>query len=187
MMQELSLNVLDIAQNSIKAKSTLTIISIFKSIDEKTLIIKIEDNGCGMTEEQVQHVIDPFYTTRTTRKVGLGVPFFKMSAEMTGGGFEIKSTPNIGTVVTAKYNYEHIDMMPIGDMASTIVSLVSVNPDIDFVYHSKINDKEFTLDTREVRIILEGIPLNSNEVLTFIRDFINENQAEIEKEISLNP
>lgn len=179
-MQELSLNILDIAQNSIKAKASLVTISIIKTTKDKNMEISITDNGCGMTEEQVKSVVDPFYTTRTTRKVGLGVPFFKMSAEMTGGSFKIESKVDFGTKILATYNYDNIDMMPVGDMASTMVSLVSVNSDVDFVYIHKVDDSEFCMDTREIKVILEGLPVNSNEVLTFIKDFINENLSEID-------
>lgn len=180
-MQELSLNILDIAQNSIKAKASFISIIIFKDILNKKMTITIKDNGCGMTKEQVKKVIDPFYTTRTTRKVGLGVPFFKMSAEMTGGSFLINSEVNIGTEIIATYNYNHIDMMSLGDMASTIVSLISVNPDIEFYYLFKIDEKEFNMDTREIKTILKGLPINSNEVISFIKNYVKENQEEIEK------
>lgn len=180
-MQELSLNILDIVQNSIKAKASLIEISIEKNTSDKTMLICIKDDGCGMTKEQVEKVIDPFYTTRTTRKVGLGVPFFKMSAIMTGGDFSIESEVGKGTVIKAKYNYENIDMMPIGDMAATMLSLVSVNPDNDFVYLYGIDDQSFVMDTREIKEILEGVAVNSNEVLIFIKEFINENQQEVEK------
>jgi len=180
-MQEISLNILDVSQNSIKAKASLIEIFIHKNTISEETVITIKDNGCGMTQQQVSQVIDPFFTTRTTRKVGLGVPFFKMVAEMTGGTFEISSQLDVGTVVKAVFCYKHIDMMPIGDMAATMMSLISVNPEIEFVYTYKLDNKEFCLDTRQVKILLEGVPINSNEVLTFIKDFINENQTEIEK------
>lgn len=182
MMPELSLNVLDIVQNSVKAKASLISISVLKDTQQRELSISIKDNGCGMTDEQISRVIDPFYTTRTTRKVGLGVPFFKLSAELTGGSFSIESKVNVGTEVCAVYCYEHIDMMPLGDMAATMVSLVSVNPLIDFCYTYAVDDRSFTLDTREVRTILEGVPLNEPPVLSFISDFIKENEAELLKE-----
>lgn len=181
-MQELSLNILDIVQNSVKAKASLIEISICKTTVDGRLSIVITDNGCGMSEEQVKSVIDPFYTTRTTRKVGLGVPFFKMSAEMTGGSFEIESEIGKGTSLSAVYFYAHIDMMPIGDMAATMLSLVSVNPDIDFVYSFKKDAKGFTMDTREVKEVLEGVPINSAEVLSFIKSFIEENKAEVDQQ-----
>lgn len=179
-MQELSLNVLDIVQNSIKAKASLISVIVTKKTADKTMSIIIDDNGCGMSEETLKRVVDPFYTTRTTRKVGLGIPFFKMSAEMTGGSFKIESKLKVGTTITANYNYDNIDMMPLGDMASTMVTLISVNPDIDFLYTYGIDSKAFTMDTREIKQILEGLPVNSNEVLTFIESFINENTKEIE-------
>ncbi|WMJ23419.1 ATP-binding protein [Paludicola sp. MB14-C6] len=179
-MQELSLNILDVAQNSIKAKATLITIKIHKNTMSKTLLISIEDNGCGMSQQQAEQVVDPFYTTRTTRKVGLGVPFFKMSAELTGGTFTIQSELKVGTKISALYYYEHIDMMPVGDMASTMLSLISVNPDIDFIYYFSVDENEFCMNTQEMKTVLEGLPVNSNEVLTFIKNFINENQAEIE-------
>lgn len=180
-MTELSLNVLDIAQNSIKAKAAMVIVSIVRNTETKRLTISIEDNGCGMSAEQVQRVIDPFYTTRTTRKVGLGVPFFKMSAEMTGGTFHIESELGKGTVICAEYCYESIDMLPLGDMASTMTAMISVNPEIDFLYRFTRDEKAFTMDTREIKVLLEGMPVNSAEVLTFIRDFITENQHETDQ------
>lgn len=181
-MTELSLNVLDIVQNSIKAKASLVTVAVEKQTDSRTLSISVEDDGCGMTEEQLAHVVDPFFTTRTTRKVGLGVPFFKMSAELTGGSFSIASEVGKGTRLRAEYHYDHIDMMPLGDMAATMVSLVSVNPDVDFVYSFSCDGQGFAMDTREVKTVLEGLPVNSSEVLAFIRDFINENQSELDRE-----
>lgn len=182
MMTELSLNVLDIAQNSIKAKASLVEITVQKDLPAARMRICIRDNGCGMTGEQVARVIDPFYTTRTTRKVGLGVPFFKMSAEMTGGSFSIHSEPGVGTVIEAEYCTDSIDMLPLGDMAATMTSMISVNPEIDFTYTYGVNGAGFTMDTREIRTVLEGLPVNSGEVLAFIGDFIRENQAETDRQ-----
>ncbi len=178
-MQEISLNILDIAQNSIKANASVVYITVAYSSDKSILTCEIRDDGCGMTEQQVKNVTDPFYTTRTTRKVGLGVPFFKMTAEMTGGDFKITSAVGKGTVVTAVYHADHIDMLPLGNMTETIISLVSVNPQVDFVYTSKIGEREFTMDTREFKQVLDSVAINSPEVLTFIKDYINENQQSI--------
>lgn len=177
----MSLNILDIVQNSIKAKASLIEIAIDKQLAQNCMKIVISDNGCGMTEEQVKQVENPFFTTRTTRAVGLGVPFFKMSAEMTGGNFQICSKVGEGTTVTAEYVLNHIDLMPLGDMASTMVTLISVNPQADFCYRYSVDDQSFCLDTREVRKILSGLPVNDPEVLVFIKDFITENEAQIEK------
>lgn len=181
-MTDLSLNVLDIAQNSVKAKASLIVVSIVRETASKRLSISVEDNGCGMTEEQLSRVVDPFFTTRTTRRVGLGVPFFKMSAEQTGGSFSIRSELGKGTTITANYCCDHIDMMPLGDMAATMTSLISVNPDIDFVYSFTCDGEGFAMDTREVKAVLEGAPVNAAEVLSFIGDMIRENQAEFDKD-----
>ena len=114
MMPEIALNVLDIAQNSVRAEASLIQISVDVDEAADTLTITIEDNGCGMTAEQTARVTDPFFTTRTTRKIGLGVPFFKMAAESTGGSFSIQSEPGVGTKVTAVFGLSHIDRMPLG-------------------------------------------------------------------------
>ena len=176
-MQEISLNILDVAQNSITAKATLVNIEIVTA--DKIMTVIIEDNGCGMTDEQVKSVIDPFYTTRKTRSVGLGVPLFKMAAEMSGGEFEIKSKVGEGTTVKAVFDTSNVDCMPLGDINATISSLIQLNPDIDFRYRRAINSKEFELDTRQLREVLLDVPLNAPEVTVFIADYLKENTSEI--------
>ena len=178
-MQELSLNVLDIAQNSVRAGASLTEITVDEQPAADRLTIIIRDNGCGMTAEQVQKVTDPFFTTRTTRKVGLGVPFLKMAAEMTGGTLVIDSVPGKGTTVTATFGLTHIDRMPMGDIAATVASLIQCNPDIDFTYTYRRGEHSFTADTREFRTILGDVPLNAPQVVEFISSFIRENTAEM--------
>ena len=180
-MQEISLNILDIVQNSIKANATLIKIEIDENIVKNELNIFISDNGCGMTKEQLAVVTNPFFTTRTTRKIGLGVPLFKMAAEMTGGSFEIKSKIGIGTQIVAKFVYDNIDRMPLGDMTETIAQLVQCNANIDFIYTHKFNKKEFVMNTKEFRQILGDIPLDNIEVIMFIKNFLNENFSEIRK------
>ena len=179
MMTEISLNVLDITENSVKAKATLIKITVEASTAKDLLTITIDDNGCGMTAEQLSRVTDPFFTTRTTRKVGLGVPFFKQSAEMTGGSFDIKSTPNVGTVITASYVLSSIDRMPLGDMVSTMHQLIVMHQQCDFLYSYSYNDKSFTLDTREFRETLGDVPFDVPEVSRFIKDFLKENTEEV--------
>ena len=148
MMTEISLNILDVAENSTKAGAALVTITVDADFEADQLTVSIEDNGCGMTPEQVERVTDPFFTSRTTRKVGLGVPFFKYAAESTGGSFQIESTIGVGTTVTATFTLSHIDRMPLGDINSTIHTLVVYHPDTDFVYHYRYNGKSFTMDTR---------------------------------------
>lgn len=177
-MKELSLNILDIAENSVKAGATLTEIFIKETEDE--LVLKITDDGCGMTEEIEKSVIDPFYTTRTTRKVGMGIPLLKLEAEMTGGSFNIESThvseneTSHGTVVTAVFNKKHIDCVPLGDAVESIATLIQGHPDTDFLFTHKFTEGQASLDTRELRQVLEGVPLNTYEVIKWIKEYLKE-------------
>lgn len=180
MMTELSLNVLDVVQNSIRANANFIEIRIEINSAQDRLTITISDNGCGMTAEQIKKVEDPFYTTRTTRSVGLGVPFFKYAAEITGGTFKITSEPGKGTVVTAEFVLSHIDRMPLGDMTSTIHALVTLNTEIDFLYVYQVDEKSFTLDTRDFREVLGDMPFNVPEVSSYIKDYLRENHLEID-------
>ena len=182
-MKELSLNILDIAENSVKAKATLTEISIVEENDLLTLTIT--DDGCGMTEEILKTVTDPFYTTRTTRKVGMGIPLLKLEAELTGGSLNITSKhiseyPNEhGTVVTAIFYKNHIDCTPLGDVVSSITTLIQGHPDTDFLFIHKIDEREVSLDTRELRQVLGDVPLNTYEVIKWIEEYLNEQYVSI--------
>ena len=174
-MRELSLNILDIAKNSISAGASLITIEVSENTTDNTLLIGIYDNGKGMSEEQVKSVIDPFFTTRTTRKVGMGIPLFKMAAEQTGGSLEIKSELGVGTEVKAYFKTDSVDFTPLGDVASTIQMLITMNTDRDFVYKHSVNEKEFVCDTREIKEILGDVPLDTYEVSQWLKDFITEN------------
>ena len=174
-MRELSLNILDIAQNSISAGAPLITIEVNENTIDHTLLIGIYDNGKGMSEEQVKSVIDPFFTTRTTRKVGMGIPLFKMAAEQTGGSLEIKSELGVGTEVKAYFKTDSVDFTPLGDVASTIQMLITMNTDRDFVYKHTVDGKEFVCDTREIKAILGDVPLDSYEISQWILEFIKEN------------
>lgn len=181
-MKELSLNILDIAENSVKAKATLTEITVCEN-DEK-IIITITDNGTGMTSEVLKTVTDPFYTTRTTRKVGMGLPLLKLQAEMTGGNVKvsskhIESFPNDhGTCVEAIFFKSHIDCTPLGDVVSSITTLIQGHPDTDFLFTHIVNGKEIGLDTRELKEVLGDVPLNTYEVIKWIEEFLNEQYAQ---------
>ena len=178
MLNELSLNVLDIANNSIRANATLITIHIAVSTSTDCIMIQIEDNGNGMSEEVLAHVDDPFYTTRSTRKIGLGIPFFKAQADTCGGTFKITSSKGKGTTVCASIPLSHIDRMPLGDITSTIHSLITCNPSIDFDYLYSYDGRSFELDTRIFRTILDNIPFNTKEVSNYIKDYLAENKAE---------
>lgn len=141
---------------------------------EDRLVITINDNGCGMTPEQVAHVEDPFYTTRTTRKVGLGVPFFKMAALMTGGDFSIQSQVGKGTRVRAVFAYPHRPDA-LGNMADTMCILMGCNEQINFSFTYQVGEAVFTVSTAQLQEILDGVPLNTPQVMDFIRGYIKEN------------
>ncbi len=182
-MKELSLNILDIAENSVKARATLIEIEIEESDD--ILQIRITDNGTGMTRTILESVIDPFCTTRTTRKVGMGIPLFKFAAEQTGGSLSIRSThidddPTAhGTELEAVFYKKHIDFTPLGDVISTVTTLIQGHPDRDFLFSHSSNSLSVKLDTRELRDVLDDVPLDTFEVLSWIRENLSEQYKQI--------
>ena len=179
MMPEISLNILDVAENSVRAKAALIEITVSVKTKEDTLTVIIRDDGCVMTTDQVKRAQDPFFTTRTTRIVGLGLPFFKQAAESTGGTFRIDSEKGIGTIVKAVFILSHIDRMPLGDISSTIHTLVVFNEQIDFKYTYEYDDKSFSLDTREMREMLgDEISFMEPEVSLFIWEYLDNNKQE---------
>lgn len=172
-MVEISLHILDIAQNSIKAKASLVEIEVIENTADNILTVRISDNGCGMDEAFLKDVTNPFRTTRTTRKVGLGLSMFKSAAELTGGSFDISSSVGEGTVVTAHFVHDSIDRQPLGDMAFTMSTIIGGAPDIDYIYRHSYDGREFDLDTRELRSVLGGdISLAEIDVLNWIENYI---------------
>lgn len=179
-MLEISLHILDIVNNSVKAGASLISVTVNEAIRENRLEVSIGDNGCGMDEDFLKQVLDPFRTTRTTRKVGMGLSLFQAAAEQTGGGLTISSQKNVGTKVDVHFVYDHIDRQPLGDMAETMLTLISGNEAIDFVYTHMVNDKVFTMDTREIKTILgEDISLGSPEIVMWLSEYIKEGLKEI--------
>jgi len=181
-MKELSLNILDIAQNSISANADLILITVDENQNDNYLKIIIADNGKGMSKEFLKTVTDPFSTTRKTRKVGMGISLLKLVTEQTGGSFIIESELGIGTTVTAVFKLNHIDRPPLGNTEQTISSLVSCNEHIDFVYKRIINGNEFVFDTREIKAILNGVSLSEPDVIIWIQEYIKENEINLLEE-----
>ncbi len=179
-MPEISLHILDVAENSVRAGASLVKIEVLADTARNTLSITIADNGCGMSGEQLAKVSDPFFTTRSTRKVGLGIPFFKQAAEGTGGSFSIRSKEGAGTVTEAVFVLDSIDRMPLGDMTATIHTLVTCHEEMDFYYRYARDGREFTLDTREMKEILGNVPLSSPEVSGFLKEYLDENWREVD-------
>lgn len=172
-MRELSLNILDIAQNSVKAEASKVEIGILA--ENNLLTIYVSDNGKGMSKEFLASVTDPFTTTRTTRKVGMGIPLFKMAAESTGGSFSIESELGKGTTTTATFVIDSIDRMPLGNVAETVTSLIMTSPQIDFKLIYRVDDREFIFDTAEFKTLLEGIPIESAEIINYLKEYLDDN------------
>lgn len=177
-MRELSLHILDIAQNSIKAKATNIKIEINEQPAEDLLEITITDNGCGMSKELLERVKDPFATTRTTRKVGMGISLFESAAMQCGGKLEIESELGIGTKLYVTFQHSSIDRAPIGDMASTMQTLILSDPEINYVYTHKGPEGEFVFDTAEIKNVLGDVEINSPEILNWVCEYINEGLKE---------
>lgn len=180
MLEDLSQHVLDIAENSVMADATSVLVDISEDISGNKLTMIVEDNGKGMAPDFLEKVTDPFTTTRTTRRVGMGLPFLKQSAELCDGAFVLKSTLGKGTHTEASFRYDSIDRPPLGDMPATIMALFMGHPDIDWTYRHTINEGEFTLTTRELIDVLEDRELlRSTEVGLWIRDQIAESLVDL--------
>jgi anti-sigma regulatory factor (Ser/Thr protein kinase) len=182
-MRELSLHILDIARNSIVAKAKNIRISIIENTVDDKLIIKIKDDGIGMDDDTVKSVVDPFFTTRTTRNVGLGIPLFKANAENCDGEFSINSNVGIGTEIVAKFKFSHIDRVPLGNMADTIIAIINGNENIDMIYTHEINNRKFTLNTKEIKKHLGEIKITNMDVLVWLKSYVSEGLEEIRNEI----
>lgn len=178
-MKELSLHIMDLVQNAISAKASRIEISIMESPDTDSLEIDITDNGTGMPEDVLRKVTDPFFTSRTTRNVGLGIPLFKQHAEQCNGKLEITSHEGIGTKLRSSMQLGHIDRQPMGDIAGVLVLLLSANPDIRFIYSHQTKSGKYVLDTAEIKNILGTSSVNQPDILHFIKDMIRENLADI--------
>jgi len=179
-MKDLSLHILDIVQNSIRAKAKLIGIEILERPEENQLVITISDDGAGMTNDQLKRAIDPFYTSRTTRKVGLGLSLFKQNAEMTGGSFELISESGKGTKVTAIFGLNHIDRPVMGDLVGTLIILICSSKVVEYVFKHQTPFGEFVLDTRKVRQTLEDVPISHPEVRVFLQEMLQENLEQIQ-------
>ncbi len=182
-MKELSLNILDIAQNSIRAGATDVAITLTE--DAHTLTFAITDNGCGMKADFLARVTDPFATTRTTRKGGLGIPLLKMAAEQTGGRLTLTSRSaedyeDHGTELSATFYKGHIDFVPLGDIVETVCTLIHGADGVDFLFTHTNGDRQFCLSTKQLKEMLGGdIPLSSPEIMAWIREYLTEGYSEL--------
>lgn len=178
-MRDISLHILDIMQNSTAANASLITVKVAIIPGTECLSVVIEDNGCGMEQDLVMKVTSPFSTTRKTRKVGLGIPLFKASAEQSGGSFEIISQREVGTVVTAMYKINHIDRPPLGDLSGVMADMAAANPSVEIVLNLNNDKKQFIFNSKEVSSILGEVPLTEFTVINWMRQYIGEGINEI--------
>lgn len=178
-MKELSLNILDLVQNSLTAGAKNVTIEIKESVKEDILFIRISDDGSGMDEAFLNRVTDPFVTTRTTRSVGMGIPLFKMQAEMAQGEFLITSEKGKGTELWATFSLSHVDRLPLGDIVGTMIVLIQGSPDVDFVYIRQMDSDRFEFRTKEIREAVGGVSLSEPEILSWIREYITQEEKRV--------
>jgi len=174
-MNDLAMHILDIVQNSISAGAKNIWIEVLVSLARDLLSISVKDDGKGMTPEMVAKVTDPYCTTRTTRKVGLGLPLLRQGAEQAGGSLSIDSTVGVGTTVKAEYGLSHIDRPPMGDLANAYVLLLGANPKINITLHYITDENDFSISTRELDEALDGLPLNDPQVMNLIYEMVSSN------------
>jgi hypothetical protein len=180
-MQDISLHLLDVAENSIAAGATVVKIRITEDIQNDILSVVIEDNGKGIPKELVEKVLDPFHTSRTTRNVGLGLPLLAQSAREADGYMTINSVEKSGTVISAHFRYSHIDRKPIGNIVDTLVVLIAGNPGIDFIFDYIKGDKSYSLDTSIINAELDGIPINDPSVISAIKSDLEESLKDLKQ------
>ncbi len=178
-MRELSLHLLDIAENGVSAGAQNITITIVEDLRTDRLKLAVEDDGRGMDAAMVEQVTNPFVTTRTTRKVGLGIPLLKLAAEMCNGGLTVESTPGVGTTVNVDFQRSHIDRMPLGDVAGTMLTLLVGWPQVHWVLRYRVDDEEFVFDDAPIKEELGDLPLSDPEVLKFLRGALREGIADV--------
>lgn len=177
-MREISLHIMDIVQNSIVAGASIIKVQITENEAQNLFEVKITDNGVGISEEMLSVIKDPFTTSRKSRDVGLGLSLFEATCLRCNGSLEIKSKLNLGTEVLAKMEYNNIDRPPLGRIDETILSLIATT-DVDFIYKHSVNEKEFLLDTQEIKKIV-GEDIRSIDIISWIREYIDENLSGIQ-------
>jgi hypothetical protein len=177
---ELALHILDIVENSVRAGATLIDILVREDHLKDRFLMRITDNGGGMTREEREKALDPFYTTKKVRRVGLGLPMLSDAADRTGGNMTLRSELGAGTVVEAVFGLNHIDRQPMGNIVSTLITIIVGNPGIDLLYRHEVDGRTYLLDTRDIKKALEDVPLDHPEVTGFLREHIAEGLTDIE-------
>lgn len=183
-MRELSLHLLDIAENSIAAQARTVEIAIREDNRMDRLHLSVRDDGKGMDKEMVAQVTDPFVTTRTTRKVGLGIPLLKAAAEACDGYLDIQSVPGAGTRLEVEFQKSHIDRMPLGDITSTMLHLVIANPQLHIIFRYQADENEYLFDDAAIKRELADVPLSDPLVISYLRDEIEAGLQALQPEMA---
>jgi hypothetical protein len=178
-MRELSLHILDVVENGVTAGASCICIRVEESTAADLLRITVQDNGRGMPDQKIKRIEDPFITTRTTRRVGLGLALLAAAARRCEGDITVNTAPALGTEVTASFRRSHIDRAPLGDMAATLAVLIMGNPQVDFVYVHRLDDKEFAFDTRDIKAELDGVDWRDPVVVTHLTESIRRSLKEL--------
>ncbi|MCI2425460.1 ATP-binding protein [Candidatus Acetothermia bacterium] len=178
-MRELSLHILDVLQNSVEAGASRIKLTISEDMIADRLTIIVEDNGRGMDKERVKRAVDPFYTTRRTRHVGLGLPLFAAAAEQCSGSLTLESELGKGTKLQVVFQHSHIDRAPIGDICSSLLTVLLSESQVDLHYLHTVNDRRFEFDTAEIRTELGDVPISHPTVRDWLREFITQGEREI--------
>lgn len=178
-MREIALHILDIMQNSVAAGSSRIDTVLTAEYETGTLTVTVEDDGCGMDKEMLEKVADPFTTSRTTRKVGLGIPLLKASCERSGGNFHISSKKGSGTTVTAVFGIDHIDRPVLGDLAGVVADMSAAFPSMDITLKLVCGTKQFLYSSSQTERILGEVPISEPAVVKWLKDYINEGINEI--------
>ncbi|MCG8582463.1 MAG: sensor histidine kinase [Bacteroidales bacterium] len=176
-MKDLSMHIMDIVQNSVRAKADNVMLTI--TLDEQWLMIKVEDDGSGMDKGTLEKVSDPFYTSRTTRKVGLGIPLILQNAELTGGDMTLTSDLGVGTTLTARFGRKHLDRPPMGDISSTAAMMITGNEGVNLQFEVRSGDDEFSISTNEVKEVMGDVDIRLPKVTSFLKEVIEENIKEL--------
>lgn len=191
-MREIALHLLDLAENSVAAQANQISIQVIEDFGTDRLRLRLQDNGKGMTPEMVQQVSDPFYTSRTTRKVGLGIPLLKAAAQACEGDLIIHSQPGKGTAVEIDFQHSHIDRMPLGDLPNTILTLIVSHPEVNWKFDYQALDGQneplahFEFDDQPIKEVLEGVSLCEPEVLSYLRSHLQEGVQNVQTQADVN-
>lgn len=180
-MRDLSLHILDLLQNAVEAGATRITLTVAEDEGRDRLTITVQDNGRGMAPELASRALDPFVTTRQTRHVGLGLPLLAAAAERAGGGVEVHSAPEKGTVVTATFELRHWDRAPLGDLPETVLAVLLARDPVDLLYVHRVDGREFRCDTVELRQALGDVPLTHPRVRAWLRDYLAQGLASLER------